>query len=294
MRLLEKALVLVCVGATLISCGGGGGGSNHGPKLLIDSNQTGSLQLYVQRGDGTGRTVVPLTDLPFVGSMSQAGKVATSLTIAANEDVYIVNANGTNLTRVTTNAGDDFRPIISPDGSRIVFVSLRDGNYEIYGINSDGTNEHRLTNNAAVDYFPAISADGTQVVFVSSRDGNDEIYKINWDGTGLTRLTNDVAADTTPAFSPNGASVIFSSDRVDFPNVQIMRANADGTGVTALTSGASERYHASYSTDGSKIGYYVSSGANRQVFLMNANGTNETNISNNAFSESKTSGWIYP
>jgi Tol biopolymer transport system component len=119
--------------------------------MLINTDQSGSLQLYVMRGDGTGRTLVPFANFPFVGSMSQAGKVVTSPTVSGNEDIYIANSDGSGLTRLTTDAGDDFRPIISPDGSRIVFISNRDGNYEIYGINSDGTNEHRLTNDPAED-----------------------------------------------------------------------------------------------------------------------------------------------
>ena len=60
-----------------------------------------------------------------------------------------MNADGSNQTRLTNNPAIDISPSFSADGSKIAFVSNRDGNQEIYVMNADGSNQTRLTNNSA-------------------------------------------------------------------------------------------------------------------------------------------------
>ena len=90
-----------------------------------------------------------------------------------------------------TNATGDSRPRYSPDGSKIVFQSPRNGQSEIYVMNSNGTAQTRLTNNAASDTAPAWSPDGTKILFTSLRDDpmKPALYLMNADGSGQTRVT---------------------------------------------------------------------------------------------------------
>ena len=73
----------------------------------------------------------------------------------SNPEIYVMNADGSNLQRLTDNAGDDTDPDWSPDGRRIVFVSNRDGNDELYLMNADGSDPRRLTYEKANDWQPA-------------------------------------------------------------------------------------------------------------------------------------------
>ena len=82
-----------------------------------------------------------------------------------------MNADGSNQTRLTNNTADDYFPSFSGDGSKIAFVSDRDGGDEIYVMNADGSNQTRLTNNTADDFNPSFSGDGSKIAFVSDRDG---------------------------------------------------------------------------------------------------------------------------
>jgi len=92
---------------------------------------------------------------------------------------------------------------MEPEGTKIAFVSHRDGNMEIYVMNADGSNLTNLTNNSAYDYAPCFSPDGTKIAFASELDGNDaEIYVMNADGSNLTRLTNNSAWDGVPSWGP--------------------------------------------------------------------------------------------
>jgi len=116
-------------------------------------------------------------------------------------------------TQLTTNTAYDITPSFSGDGSKIAFMSNRDGNFEIYVMNADGTSQTRLTNNAAYDGLPSFSGDGSKIAFFSDRDGNWEIYVMNVDGTGQTNLSNNPAADDNPSFSGDGSKIAFSSNR---------------------------------------------------------------------------------
>jgi WD40-like Beta Propeller Repeat len=91
-------------------------------------------------------------------------------------------------------------PTFSPDGTRIAFVSHRDGNYEIYLMNADGSDKWRLTHNPAQDRQPAFSPDGKRIAFASDRTGNFEIYVMNVDGpTGTASPTGAMWTMTPPS-----------------------------------------------------------------------------------------------
>lgn len=110
-----------------------------------------------------------------------------------------MNADASGLTQLTTD-GNNGAPAWSPDGSRIAFVSVRDGNTEIYVMNANGTNQVRLTSNSASEGSPRWSPDGRAIVFVGKRDGNTEVYVMNADGTGQANVTNHSSIDVDPAW----------------------------------------------------------------------------------------------
>lgn len=155
------------------------------------------------------------------------GDIAFTSNRDGNAEIYVMKANGSDQTRLTKNAAEDFHPAWSPSGRQIAFVSTRDGNEDIYVMNADGSGQTRLTSNAAVDYEPAWSPNGRQLVFASQRDGNIEIYAMNADGTGQTRLTDSTANDAKPMWSPDGRRIAFHSNRDG--NYEIYVMNADGT-----------------------------------------------------------------
>ena len=85
------------------------------------------------------------------------GRIAFVSDRDGNVEIYVMDADGSNLTNLTNNPAYDWLPVWSPDGSRIAFVSDRDGNWEIYVVDADGSNLTNLTNNPADDLLPAWS-----------------------------------------------------------------------------------------------------------------------------------------
>ncbi len=81
-------------------------------------------------------------------------------------------------------------PMVSPDGTKIVYVSTQDGDAEIYMMNADGTGATALTDNSAVDAAPSWFPDSQRLVFVSDRTGQFELYTMNADGSQQQQLTS--------------------------------------------------------------------------------------------------------
>jgi Tol biopolymer transport system component len=138
--------------------------SPDGSKICYNGDLDGHSVIYVMNADGTNpaRPAYGIEgecpcyrDSGPRWSPDGARIVYSSNRDGCNEEIYVMNTDGTNPVRLTQNAARDFCPCWSPDGSRIVFSSNRDGDYEIYAMNADGTNPTRLTDQEGDDLCPA-------------------------------------------------------------------------------------------------------------------------------------------
>ncbi|HEV7903867.1 MAG TPA: carboxypeptidase regulatory-like domain-containing protein [Pyrinomonadaceae bacterium] len=220
-------------------------------------------------------------------ALQASGKIAfASNRSAAQFDIFIMNPDGSGQTNISDNPADDRAPSFSPNGTKIVFESDRDGNDEIYSMNADGSFQTRLTNDTNFDYEPAFSPDGEKIVFTSERSGNAEIYVMNSDGSGLVNLSNHPDGDAEASFSPDGSKIVFVSTR-DGGDGEVYLMNADGTNQTRLT--ANGGVSPSFSPDGSKITFTTGgSGVGNAIALMNSGGANEVALTNNAASDEQS------
>ncbi len=193
-----------------------------------------------------------------------------------NREVYVMDADGSNQTRLTDNPSSDAGATWSPDGQKIAFVSDRDGNFEIYTMDTDGSNQMRITENPASDRFPSWSPDAKRLVFHSTRDGNRNIFSMDADGSDLIRLTDDPAHDTSPSWSPDGKRIAFISHRDK--NAEIYVMNADGSNQTRLTKNSASDFMPSWSPDGDKIIFVSNRDENVDIYIMNPDGSDQTRL----------------
>ncbi len=104
-----------------------------------------------------------------------------------NCGLYIMDENGANPTRLTTDVSDN-APAWSPDGNQVAFMSARDGNWEIYVVDLANPEPRRLTTNPANDGLPTWSPDGQRIAFLSDRGGIWAIHLMNPDGNDKHQL----------------------------------------------------------------------------------------------------------
>jgi TolB protein len=205
-------------------------------------------------------------------SVQLRGRIAFQSDRDGSLEIYVMNADGTAVSRLTNNPAVDVFPTWSPKGDKIAFTSDRDGYPDIFIINSDGTNLTKLTNTTANDALPSWSPDGETIAFVSDRDGNDEIYTIRTDGSNSIRLTNEPAQDLFPDWSSDGEWIVFTSTRD--VNSEIYKMRKDGGELIRLTDDPAVDSNPAWSPDGTRIAFVSRRDGFANLYAMNADGSN--------------------
>ena len=252
--------------------------------IVFSSNRDGNFEIYTMNPDGSNpiRLTNSAGDDSYASWSPNGSKIAFVSTRDGNLEVYVMNADGSGQTRLTNNTVLDFDPTWSPDGSKIAFVSERDGGRQIHVMNADGSNPANLSNKVGirVDEQPRWSPNGTRIAFSRSggTDGNGEVYVMNADGSGQTNISNASSSNDGPLdWSPDGSQLLIVSNRDDL-NYELYTMNANGSGSpTRLTNNTVAEYPARWSPDGAKIVFNMGG----EIYVSDANGSNQVNVSNN-------------
>lgn len=190
-------------------------------------------------------------------------------------DIFSANLDGSGLVRLTDTWGYDAEGAISPDGKKIVFTSMRDGDLEIYTMNADGSGVKRLTYARGYDGGPFFSWDGRSIVYRAYHPKTEaelqeyeallaqylvrptrmELFVMDADGGDQRQITDNGAANFAPFMHPNGRQIIFSSNLHDPTGrtFALYLINVDGSGLERITYPERFASFPMFSSDGRKL-----------------------------------------
>jgi Tol biopolymer transport system component len=190
-------------------------------------------------------------------------------------DIFIANPDGSDLRRLTSAPGYDAEAVYSPDGSKILFTSVRDGDLELYTMDTKGGNVVRLTHEVGYDGGAFFSADGTKICYRAHhptdsaevadykrlldqgliRPSHLEVFVMDADGSNKRQVTDNGAANFCPFFHPSGEKIIFASNMGDPSgrSFDLYMINVDGTGLEQVTYNESFDGFPMFNADGTKL-----------------------------------------
>ena len=205
-----------------------------------------------------------------------------------NNEIYTSNTDGSNITRLTNDPGDDGQPKWSPDGTRIAFIR----NSNLFIMNDDGSNVVQRTFSGGCQ-DPTWSPDGTKIAFSDDADYGKGIYVISATGGSQLMLFEVVGGGEyvgdvmQPTWSPDGTTIAlvvptfvlnsFGDDYIDIYHIYTI--NSDRTGFTALTSGYDHFFSPVWSPNGAKLAVVYNY---TNVGLMNSDGSGFTLLTSGA------------
>ena len=152
-----------------------------------------------------------------------------------------MNADGSELKKLSDGNSNDLLASWSRDGTRIYFSSDRLGEEpyqitEIFSMNIEGGDVKQITRKEGKSYMPYISPNGKKILFWADYEGNSDIYVVDVNGENLIQLTDAPEFDNWANWSPDGKKIAFTSQRSGWLDIYVM--NSDGSNLKRLTYGA--------------------------------------------------------
>jgi Tol biopolymer transport system component len=176
--------------------------------------------------------------------MAVAGKAEGLLSL------YVVEADGTGLRRVTTGTDEERDPAWAPDGKRLAFAVRSAGGWGIATVRLDGGGLTRVTEGGN-DRGPAWSPDGERLAFCRVTGANQDVWAVSASGGEPVRLTDGACADAAPAWSPDGKQIAFATDREGTWRIYLMAP--DGSGQERTVDAVAQA--PAWSPDGKTLAY---------------------------------------
>jgi Tol biopolymer transport system component len=245
--------------------------------------------LYLMNPDGSDRVLITGPD--EIHAMEPAWapercRIAyKSFTKEGNDDIYAITADGTSFRQLTSGSSWERNPDWSPDGTRIAFLSDRNGIWNLYVMNADGSDVQQVTEYEQdgidwIDWSPT----GDEIAFTYHSTPNDgippRIFGIRPDGTALRQIVGFDGEDMVrePAWAPDGKKLYFTRNVPG--DIFIWEINADGSGLRQVSNWGPEydyTHSLHVSPDGAQLAFYgVGPGIEEyreEIYVINADGS---------------------
>ncbi len=265
--MLTRASLAACAIGCLLLVAGCGGSGSAGDAIVFVSSQDGDYAIFGMNADGSGgsRLTEETGDTSTLNGIQfqiepawspDGTKIAFASAREGTFDLYVMGADGTGATRLTSTKENDRHPSWSPDGTQIAF-SRSTALERLYVMNADGTDARRLTaDDITAEGEPAWSPDGNWIAYTHGASGSDfrEIWVVHPDGSDRRSVTKLDAKSYTPTWAPDSKRLAFASDHGGAP-FDIFTVGVDGKGVRQLGKSDADSFEPAWSPDGGDIAF---------------------------------------
>jgi TolB protein len=274
--ILAPAVAVACAALVADSAPGQSSATDEGIEIAFESDRGGSTDIWVLTGKGRQHRQAGVAGTEEAQpSTSPKGRATYTSERDGDYDIYAETQNGT--VQVTDHPAPDYAPAWSPGGQRVAFVSERFGNKDVFIASIEpGASFQRLTKSPKDDTDPAWAPNSVRIALSSNRAGTYDIWL--FDLGSRRQLTHNQANDFEPDFSPGGGRIAFTR-RNKFNNYDIWVIQMNGHGLRRLTTSPAEDSEPTWSPDGQQIGFVSNRSGSYDIFIMNADGSAETNFS---------------
>jgi len=207
-------------------------------------------------------------------------------------DIWRVSADGTQMASLVTLPGHQTQIAISPDGSELIYTSPVEGKYDLWRRKFEGGKPVNITNHPASDSSPSWSPDGKQIAFCSDRDEEKpELYVMDLESGIVNRMTENKFHDSGTSWSPDGKTILFTrfvlgdEETKQSGSGEVVAIDVATKAEKQLTKLNGYCGGVEHSPDGKRIAFHRTSEEGSEIWVMNVDGSNPTQITQSFLDE---------
>nr|WP_321236175.1 DUF5050 domain-containing protein [uncultured Psychroserpens sp.] len=214
--------------------------------------------------------------LSVITARAQSYSILYTKQINNSDDIHVIDSDGKSR-QITNHPRKDSSPMVSPDGTSIVFTSERVGWWKIWLLDIKKNEYKQLTHSSSAAYSPSWSPDGKYILFVSSPKGHSDIFIMDNNGNHIKNLTNNEASDTMPFWGVDNN--IYYASEID-GTYQIVRMDSTGGKKEVLTRSKGDKLMPQLSNDGRKLLFYGNADGNFEIYTIKVDGSEQKRLTN--------------